>query len=322
MKLENENIIQKFLLGEMAEEERSQFEERFITDAELFEEIKVVEDELIERYVRGRMDPAEGASFEKSFLTTAKRRERVENSRYVIEGLIHRKDNPAVESISEETNSEHSIWEKFTAFFLTPQFAAGLAALALALVGWIVYQNLNRENPEVVQEGNTNVVETPTPAPANIETNEVNSAVPEDMQVNKSIPIKKPTPKVRPTKTPSPAKTPVIVKSAPNPVLALFPGTLRSGGKTGQVSLPKGAKNLQLRLNLARSDYKTYVVEIVDADGAAILESGKLKPGKSSISISVPVKKLKRGDYLVKLRGFNGEGASESVADYQFRINE
>ncbi|MEK7724600.1 MAG: hypothetical protein AAB336_09655 [Acidobacteriota bacterium] len=67
-----------------AEEERVDFEERFIKDAIQFEETIVIEDELIEKYIRGWMDSAERLKFEKSFLTTNRRRERVDFTRQVI----------------------------------------------------------------------------------------------------------------------------------------------------------------------------------------------------------------------------------------------
>ncbi len=67
MKTENEKLIERFLSGEMPEDERFDFEERFITDADLFEEVKAFEDDLIEKYVRGWMNPAEAAKFEQIF---------------------------------------------------------------------------------------------------------------------------------------------------------------------------------------------------------------------------------------------------------------
>lgn len=105
-------------------------------------------------------------------------------------------------------------------------------------------------------------------------------------------------------------------------MLALFAGTIRSEGKTSELNLPKNAQGANLLLNLESQDYQTYRAEIVDADGKVIYRSGKLKARNSKINAFVPSKNLKRGDYMLKLYGFNPTGEEESAADFQFRVNQ
>ncbi len=71
-----------------------------ITDAQFFEQIKVVEDELIEKYVRGWMSSAENSKFEQNFLTTKKRRARVEFSRRLIGKIQEQK----AETVTDKKN--------------------------------------------------------------------------------------------------------------------------------------------------------------------------------------------------------------------------
>lgn len=345
-KLEKEKTIRRFLFGEMQEEERFEFEERFILDEALFDEVKVVEDELIEKYVREWMDPAERSKFEKKFLTTSKRRERVEFSRQMISRIEEQKEAVAVKK-TLVTASDETIWNELAAIFLTPKTAmAGALTLVIAVFGgWVLYRNLSDKQQVVKNENGENPTDTSTPTPQdtretipdNDQNDEVNENIekPQDVgnqsenqkssskekrqvkQKNNSKPKK---PKVKEKKTPVPVKTPPIKKKARTPFLALFSGTLRSGGKNKVLTLPKEAKGATLQLNLDGVDYKIYSAQVTNADGNVVYQRGKLKARKSKITFNVPAKNLKNGDYIVKLNGKNDSGENESVADFQFRV--
>lgn len=83
---EDRQLITRYLLGEMDEDEMRGFEERYFADDELFAEMLVVEAELIERYVGGELSREECKRFEQYFLRSDERWRRVEfrNSRRTI----------------------------------------------------------------------------------------------------------------------------------------------------------------------------------------------------------------------------------------------
>jgi len=340
MELKNEKIIRAFLLGEMAEEERSQFEDKFLEDTRLFEEIEVVENELIEKYIRGWMDPAETAKFAKNYLTTKKRREKVEFSRQLISKVQEQKEDVATAKPTE-TDAEISFLEKIAGWFQAPQVAMAAAlGLIIALFGsWFLYQNLGGGKNEIAEEQNSNVAEKPqetitpepdispveTPKDSGVNSNSgngnLNISAPE---TNNNIAQKTPTPKKTAPevkKTPAPEKTPPIAKTPPSPVLALLSWTTRSGGGTRVLNLPANAKGATLQLNLESVEYKNYQASLTNADGNVVFGRGNLKASKSKINFFVPAKNLKRGDYIVKLSGKNSANQTESVADFQFRVN-
>ena len=103
-------------------------------------------------------------------------------------------------------------------------------------------------------------------------------------------------------------------------MLALFAGSVRSEGKSNELNLPKTSKGASFVLNLESQDYQTYRAEIVDQNGNIVYRSGKLKARSSKINTFVPSKNLKRGDYILKLYGFNSQNEEESTADFQFRV--
>lgn len=329
MELENEKIIRSFLLGEMAEKERFKFEAQFIADADLFEQIKVIEDELIEKYVRGWMNPTETSKFEKNFFTTKKRHERVEFSRQLFSKLEAQKQEVVAVKKNDGISSEESVWQKLAGLFLMPKVALTTAfALLMAVFGsWLLYQNLDNKKIEIVENQNSYVSETPkqliTPAPTistdilqqNSTKNSATSDIKKDEKIEGNSSVNKILPK------PQPPKTPPKEISVQNPVLALFAGTLRSEGKTNVLKLPKDSKGAVLQLNLESVNYKIYQAEITDAEGNSVYRKNNLKTKKNRISLFVPANKIKRGDYLIRLSGKN-DSDNESVADFQFRLSQ
>ncbi len=313
--LENETKIRRFLLGEMREDERAAFEEKFIDDEDLFEQIRVAEDELIESYVRGTLLPAEKEKFEKVFLAAKNRRQRVTFTRGMLGKLSEYKETAAVKKI-EAAAENPSAWNSITAFFKTKKLAFGAAfAILLLIFGfWFLVFKSPKTGTEIVRQTTPTPTVSLSPTPQTIENNS-NTNLPdnpankipannENSNKNQNAPDKKEI---------SPPKTIVA--------LALFPGTTRSEGKLGELNLPKEAKGANLQLNLESRDYKTYRFEVVSAEGNVIFRSGRLNPKNSKINAFVPAEKLPRGDYIVRLYGFNPQNEEESAADYQFRVN-
>ncbi|HRH41042.1 MAG TPA: hypothetical protein PKY82_05310 [Pyrinomonadaceae bacterium] len=315
--LTNESKFRQFLLDEMPEEERVDFEQNFILDEEMFENLRVAEDELIENYVRGNLSGNDRQKFETKFLTNEKRHERVAFTRAMLKNFA----NQSALKKQEAEGERVSVWASLVSFFKQPQFALGsaFAVLLLLLGGWFLLRKT--EKPiDIVQNTPTPIPQisvTPTPQTSENTNNTPNQNV---------VPINQ-RPKVEPTlnKTPDNTNLQKPVQTPSNPVittLALFTGGVRSEGKTNELNLPKNSGGANLQLNLESQDYKIYRAEIVDQNGKIIYQSGKLSANKSKVNAFVPVQNLKRGDYIIKLYGKNANNQDESVADFQFRVNQ
>jgi hypothetical protein len=70
MSSEDERTIRRYLLQELAEDERRSVEEKMMADDAFFEEITFAEDELVSEYTRCALKGVERQRFEQSFLTT------------------------------------------------------------------------------------------------------------------------------------------------------------------------------------------------------------------------------------------------------------
>jgi hypothetical protein len=97
-------MIRQYLLGHKPEADRSEVEERLMTDSAAYEELLIVEDELIDEYVRGKLSEADRLSFENYFLQSPQRLEKVRFAkafdRYV--SLTAEQETPASDTSAQQ----------------------------------------------------------------------------------------------------------------------------------------------------------------------------------------------------------------------------
>lgn len=188
--------------------------------------------------------------------------------------------------------------------------------------GWLLLRN--PQSPEIARQT------TPTPTVEKIETNtNQNPAANENVAVNlnsnaaEKNPVNRNAARDADRETP-PKNTnsnPPAQQNILTPTLALFSGMTRADGKMPELFVPKKSRTVNLRLHLDSQDYKIYRVAIVDVDGKVVWQNEKLKAKNKRINFYVPAEKLLRADYMVKVSADNPKGASESIADYAFRVN-
>lgn len=75
---EDEVAILGYLLGAMSEAESDRFEQRYLQDEALFEELQQIEDELIDDYASGALTGEDRTRFEQHFLQSPERREKLQ----------------------------------------------------------------------------------------------------------------------------------------------------------------------------------------------------------------------------------------------------
>jgi anti-sigma factor RsiW len=76
--INNEELISRYLLGELPEEQQVEIEDRAFSDKDYLAGITAIENDLIDEYVRGELSAADQKRFESRFLASAERRKRVE----------------------------------------------------------------------------------------------------------------------------------------------------------------------------------------------------------------------------------------------------
>jgi hypothetical protein len=73
--------IRRYLLGQLTDGAREDFEQELLVDEDLFEELQVVEDELNDAYLLGELPRDERAQFEQYFLAAPERQEKLRFAR-------------------------------------------------------------------------------------------------------------------------------------------------------------------------------------------------------------------------------------------------
>lgn len=77
----NEELLVRYLLGELSEEEETRLEDRYCADDDLHEHLQAVELELIDRYVNNELSKTEQERFEEYFLSVPERLQEIEFAR-------------------------------------------------------------------------------------------------------------------------------------------------------------------------------------------------------------------------------------------------
>jgi hypothetical protein len=136
--------MKRYLLGDLAEAQCEQLEERLLTEDEIFQELLLVEDELVNDYVAGELPADDREKFSNHFLCTPERRQKLEFAsalrRYVSETTA------AQRLATDNTTREPLTWMQSFLTFVRSQnrvMAGALAAaLAVIMVGgpWSILQ--------------------------------------------------------------------------------------------------------------------------------------------------------------------------------------
>src|SRR5215468_4380285 len=141
----NEELIVRYLLGELAEKEQVEVEDQAFGDEQYMQAVLAVESDLIDEYVRGEIPRNRIKQFEKHFLGSAERRDKVEFARALATVTAEHEAPPAAPVASIRLTPPRE--NVFLAFLrsLQPAAAFSLAAAALILVfgmAWLVRDGL------------------------------------------------------------------------------------------------------------------------------------------------------------------------------------
>ena len=98
---DDQQLLYKYLLGELPEAEQAELEQRYFTDDALFERLMAVEDELINRYARNESSDEERQRMETYFLMSQARRKRLMFTQALMRYLA---------SLSEEVRHQRASW--------------------------------------------------------------------------------------------------------------------------------------------------------------------------------------------------------------------
>ena len=306
----SEALLRQYLLGTLAEDERTRLEDKYFADSDLFQELVGVENDLIDTYVRRQLSPAESQQFESQYLSSPERLARVEFARS-LERARHEFRKSAAE--------KHSNTWKFGLHFFSARYQglrwAALAASLLIAVsgGWWLFSEKHQSRS--ARQDAQLVSKPPTPQTGN-EINQPSTTGSKIVAHGGS----------RSTKEADNTNIAALDLSR-EPVLTftIQPGTVRGAGSVrNELVLPSNIASVRFQLPVRYDSNAKYTVELQTVEGESIETSSRFTSRKSDgqavVSFRVPSHRLKPGDYIVRLSGTDASGKSEAIQSYSFRI--
>jgi len=310
---QRENLIRRYLLGELAEADQTALERELLIDRGKFDQVWAVENEMVDSYVRGEMSRADRKRFESHYLASPLHRERVA----IAESFLTDIDQAVGETV--EVRAKEPVVPRRRRLPLRsprPAFSVVLVTALLLTLGlvwsYVERTRLTGQIADAQKEARTER--------AFLEQRERELAS-RNQEIEKEIAdmsrrneqLKAELEQLRRRQTAAPA------------VLSfLFARASVRGEKAPHLpTIPLSAGRTRLFMELDDKDHVNYQVILQTIEGREILrrQADKVRFGKDLAFAMLPVKagELTKGDYILTLFGQTSDGRSEEVDRYLFR---
>lgn len=340
----SDDLIIRFLLGELPDEERAQVEQRFLSDNDFFEEVLLAEDTLIDQYLLGKLSGERLERAEALFCSSRWQRDEVECTESLIaslrgaapEGLsapLVETATPAasVNRVNAEegpppARPEPKKWREILSAIMLglrgwfPRLALlAISLVCLSLLSWVLYHYSQKRGSQeeriAVGRGNQE------PAQGRSQENR-NDAEPSRQVANEKETQeneKQTQEKARDLTAQMPARKPKGISS-----ILLTPGAPERGGGSKTPVVKIEARHIRLQLALDESwRYRQFSVLITTFDGRRVwsqdsLAAGQIKRGQ--LILLLPSSLFAPDDYRIELKGLSDESGFVHIADYIFKV--
>ncbi len=302
-----ENLIHRYLLGELPEPEQTAFEQELLGDREKFDEVWATESRLVDSYVRGQMSRPDSDRFERSYLASPRHRERMA----IAELFLQEIDGPVTPTVSW--------WSSLFASMRRPQLAFGTALAMVVLLscglGWLyvertrLTERLAKLENEAQAERSSRQQREQELARRAQETEKENT---QQRQENERL-----NAELEQFRGKRQEPEPSAVLS-----FLLTPGLTR-GQNAAPLQIPLVRGPLRLLMAVNGSPYPSYRFRLQTVEGREIFSQssgvGSAKD-RAFATMTVPAGKLVKGDYVLILSGRSAAGAIEEIDRYFFQV--
>ena len=287
----------QYLFGELSADECAEFEDSYLKDSQVFQELVALENEMIDRYVLGELPQPERQRFEHSLLTNPARRDMVETAR----SLLAHSAAPEIPMQPETPERATAPWYRTRGF----QFAA--AVVFLLLMGgtfWLALtnrrlgnelENLRREHAATAEDRQA-LMQQVASLRAQLEQQDATIQGMAQLHDHDTVSFN------------------------------LGPGASRGNGDLANLVVPSQVSSVSLHMILEHDRHSHYSVSLRTADGRLIWrednEQGQSTSGQNKeITVTLPSRLLKPGDYVVRISAGN-EDPLHTVAGYSFHVTK
>jgi hypothetical protein len=328
----------RYLLGQMSEEDAVQFEDQYFVDNDVFEEMTGLEDEMLDSFVRGELPGKDADKFQEEYLTSPARQ-----AKAGFAGMLARHLSDSAKTSSVPPQPSRKGISIFPQIFFNRRYFAVMAA-ALLLIAWLLVANLRLRHE--LQQLRTQQVEfqrreqdlrKQVVAPAGRSEDRSKDLQAHQNRLGPGSPAKNPEESNIVSLILSPgmarsADSPKILRTSSKTLTAqlqllLEPENLAAiavpapaPSTTAQHAVPAPVPSTTVQYD----DYSAYSVSVETAAGTVVWQKDGLKTqavsGAKAITIRLPLRILRNGNYRVKLTAARAAGGAEDVGDYRFLV--
>jgi hypothetical protein len=322
--INNEELISRYLLGELPEEQQVEIEDRAFSDKDYLASITAVENDLIDEYVSGELSAADRQRFETRFLASAERRKRVEfaTALRTVVSESHAPENKPIHDVPRWS------WrDSLYAFIsgLNPAARLAFATAAILLIvgaAWLFTETgrLRRQVNQLQAEKQSGQSLQQALDAERKRSEELNARLNQEKQQREQTDesLRQLTETTEATK---PAPPPVFAS------LTLLPGLSRGGGQKPNLDLSNDVRLVRLQIGIdPEEEYKSFAVELRTVAGRGVWNrenlAARTRRGTRAVRLTLPATDLKSGEYEIRLRGLTEGGGSEDVGFYYFNVRK
>ena len=136
----SDRTIIRYLLNELSAEDQARFEEAYLSDEGLFEQVRALEEELIENYVKGDLSGRERRRFERHYLASNQRRARIKAARELVQVCSPKSSTKTAtdDRIEGRFFTSRSRLRSLAKLRPAPVFGVAAALLSLLVAGLVI----------------------------------------------------------------------------------------------------------------------------------------------------------------------------------------
>ena len=286
---EDNNLLRRYLLGDLPEAEQWQVEESFVVDSAFREHLLIVEDQVIEDYLDETLTEQDRSRFEKYFLATPQQQRRVRIARALRKHVVAVTDlnsiTPAKDLLPEDERPRKRLqWLSWrNPFVLIPTAAGLLLVVALGVVKLNEIRRLREAREQAHRR---------------------RAAIEQELaQIND------------PKRIPEGSIFPVVLVSV----------SVRNTQSPNKFAVPKEGTVVELRLVLEGDNYPHYRAGLRRMDEPEPVKIPNLRsestPSGRAVLVRIPSHLLARGNYRLILTGITAAGEDEMEREYDFEVS-
>ena len=296
----NDELLTRYLLGDLPAEQAEQLDELSVADDEFAWRLSGVENDLVDGFVRGELKGENLQKFGSVYLSSSRRRQKVEFAA----GLLELERRAALQAASPKRSKVSTSRWGWLGGISFQQWGFAAAAVALLLIAAFLFtdnlrlrRQVDQANSNSSQHDQQLQQELDRQRAANAEIQgrlDHASSAGQDLSRLKTISL-------------------------------LLPSPTRGVGPLQNVSVHPGTDLVVVLLTLESDDFPQYRVALKDpATQQEVWHSPDLSAssaaGHKAVAASVPAKLLQQQHYLAELTGVRRNGATEPIGDYPFGI--